>query len=80
MITYVLFRGLKQIRYHLLSEPDGFILKADVNFYPAVFGFINQKLALLREVRHIEFLVEYYQDQRKRVIATPLSNLPRVHS
>ena len=80
MVAYILFRSLEQIRHHLLSEPNGFILKADINFYSAVFGLINQELALLGEVGHIEFLVENYQDQRKSVIATPLSNLPRVHS
>ncbi len=57
MVAYVLFRCLEQIRHHLLSEPDGFILKTDINFYSAVFGLINQKLALLWKILHVFILL-----------------------
>ena len=48
----VLLGGLKQIRHHLLVQPNRLVFKTHVNFYPTVFCLINQELALLGEIRH----------------------------
>ena len=46
MPTYVLFGRLKEIGQKLLSEPDRLILQPYIDFDPAVFRFIDEKLAL----------------------------------
>lgn len=53
MKAYVLLACLKQVDHHLLSQPDGFILKSDVDFYTAIFGLVNKELALLGKVGHV---------------------------
>ncbi len=46
----VLFGGLEQVGHVLLGEPDGLALQPDINLHLAVFGLIDEELALGREI------------------------------
>lgn len=52
MQTYVLLARLEQLCHSLLGQPDGFILKSDIDFHQAIFSLVNEKVALLRKVEH----------------------------
>jgi len=50
MLAYILLRCLKQLGHQRLRQPDGLILQPDIDLDPAVIGFVNQELPLLRQV------------------------------
>ena len=62
----VLLGRLKQVSHVLLGQPDGFILKPDLNFYLPVFWGIDKELAfglwIGISARHAPNLREYLEN------------------
>ena len=50
METDILLSGLEQIGHLLLCQPNGFLFQPHVDFDLAIFGLVNQKLAIFRNV------------------------------
>ena len=45
MLADILLRSLKQGGHQGLRQPDGFILQAHLELYPAVLGTVQKKFA-----------------------------------
>jgi len=45
MLADILLRSLKQGGHQGLRQPDGFILQAHLELYPAVLGPVHKKVA-----------------------------------